>query len=92
MGITDKRRKYFDGLTDEEKFALTYKDFTVSEIEWLISETPMRDEDKRIAVKRFIQCKTNAQIAEECGLDLKTVSKRVVVIGVSLKLTCLKAL
>lgn len=90
--ISEKRRKHFDTLTEEEKRNLTSKDFTVSEIIWLISETPMRDEDKRIAVKRFVQCKTLEQIAEETELDIKTVKKRVTIIELELKLTCLKAL
>lgn len=53
--FTDIRIRKLRKLTYDEFYALTYKDFLVSEIEYLIAETPLRDEDKRMCVALYIK-------------------------------------
>ena len=61
----------FDGLQ-----SLEVDDFTVSEITHLISETPMRDEDKRMCVSLFIKKKTLQEIADETGFSVERIKQK----------------
>lgn len=88
--MNDKRLKFFSKLTEDEKMKLESKDFTVSEICEIVAETPLRDEDKRIAKYRYIDCMTKEEIAEKTQLDIKTVSSRLNSISLKLKITCTK--
>lgn len=67
----DKAR--FERLTKEQKENLTIVDFTVSEILELIAETPLKEEDIKIAKARYVRLMTYEQIAEKIDRDTKTV-------------------
>ena len=87
--MKEQRLQRLSKLTDEEKYKLTYKDFTVTEIEELIAETPMCDTDKRIAVARFIKEKPDSEIAEQEHMDTRTVRRHIEEIRHRLKITCI---
>lgn len=86
----DKTR--FSDLTKEDKIQLTYKDFTVSEITEIITETVLSDEDREIAMLRYTKAMTYEAIAEKVDLDWKTVQKRIPKISDKLKHTVCKLL
>ena len=74
--FTPTRIKKLKKLTYDEFYALTYKDFLVSEIEYLIAETPLRDEDKRMCVALYIKGMTNQELADNFNFSIDT-AKRV---------------
>lgn len=74
--FTQTRIKKLKKLTYEQFYALTYKDFLVSEIEYLIAETPLRDEDKRMCVALYIKGMTNQELADNFNFSIDT-AKRV---------------
>ena len=86
--MNSSRFDFFAKLTHDEKMDLESKDFLVSEIEEIIAETPLCDTDKRISVKRYIECMTEREIAEKLQLDEKTVNRRLQTISLKLKITC----
>lgn len=88
--MNEERFNFFKKLTEDEKQALTYKDFTITEINEIIAETPLRDDDKRIAVMRYNKCMTYQEIADATFLDIKTVKKRIANISTRLKTTCVR--
>lgn len=90
--MKEDRIKFFSKLTLDEKYNLSSKDFTVSEIAEIISETALSDEDIKIATLRYIKDCTIAKIAEEVGLDEKTVQRRLPKISDKLKKTLQKIL
>lgn len=57
----DFYRKYIHTLK-----VLSFDDFTASQLQNIIDETPMSDDDKKIAHKLFIERKTYQDIAREC--------------------------
>lgn len=84
------RFDYFCNLTKEEKAKLTFEDFTVSEIKELLEETSLRNDDRQIAIERFIECKSMQEISDNLYIDIKTCTKRIEKINQKLKSTCLK--
>lgn len=52
-----------------EPKALSYEDFTVSQLKQIIDETPMSNSDRQIAYKMFIERKTQLDIADEVGVS-----------------------
>lgn len=64
--------------------------FLNSEIELLLLETPMTEENKRIAKLKFIHCLTDEAIADRLQLDKRTVIKRKKLISECLINTCYK--
>ncbi len=73
-------------LSDES--LLTSDDFIASEIEKIIQETPLSDRDKKIARLRYIEKKSEDEIAEIIQIDKKTVHNNMSKISTSLKKTC----
>ncbi len=67
-----------------------YMLFLNSEIELLLLETPMSEENKRIAKLKFIHCLTDEAIADRLQLDKRTVIKRKKLISECLINTCYK--
>lgn len=49
--------------------ALSFEDFTVSQLKQIIDETPRNDSDRQIAYKRYIERKTQLDIADEVGVS-----------------------
>lgn len=49
--------------------ALSFDDFTVSQLKQIIDETPMSNSDRQIAYKMFIERKTQLDIADEVGFS-----------------------
>lgn len=70
---------------------LCFSDFTVSQLEHIINETPMSEMDKKIAYKLFIERKTYDDIAAECDIaDSKTIKNNKDKISAMLKATAAK--
>ncbi|MBO4594157.1 MAG: hypothetical protein J5697_00475 [Clostridia bacterium] len=86
------RREYFSKLSQEEKYELSAKDFTVREIREIISETSLNATDIKIAECRYIMDMTMAAIAKEVGLDEKTIQRKIPKISDKLKRTLQKLL
>jgi DNA-directed RNA polymerase specialized sigma24 family protein len=86
--MKESRFDFFAQLTHDEKLGLESKDFMTSEIEEIISETPLCDLDKRISVYRYIKCMTENEIADKENVDIKTIHRRLQTISLKLKITC----
>ena len=70
---------------------LRFSDFTVSQLEHIINETPMSEKDKKIAYKLFIERKTYDEIASECDIiDSRTIKNNRDRISFMLKSTAAK--
>ena len=82
----------FNGITAEEKSALTFDDFTVSEIKALIEETVLSDRDRIIAELKLCRAFTIEGIAGKLGFDDKTIETAVLKIKEKVKKTILKIL
>lgn len=80
----------FSKLTNDEKYALSAKDFTVSEIKEIIAETSLNDIDSKIAECRYIKDMSMAEIAAIVDLDEKTIQRKLPKISVKLKSTLQK--
>ena len=63
----------FQDLSKEDKMKLTFDDFTVSEIRYIIEETVLTEADQKIAELRFIKQLSIERIAEVMGYDKKTI-------------------
>lgn len=88
--MQQSRIEAFSRLSDEEKYKLSAKDFTVSEIREIIAETTLNETEIKIAECRYIKAMTMAQIAEEVGLDEKTIQRKIPKISDKLKRTLQK--
>lgn len=82
----------FEGITKEEKAALTFDDFTVSEIKLLIDETVLNDRDRQIAELRLCRAFTIERICAKLEYDDKTISGAVTKITDKVKKTIQKIL
>ena len=82
----------FKGITKEEKAALTFDDFTVSEIKYLIEETVLNDRDRQIAELKLCRAFTIDRICSKFDYDDKTISDAVAKIKEKVKKTILKVL
>ncbi len=69
---------------------LSSKDFLASEIETIIQETPLSERDKAIARYRYIEMKSEDDIANLLLIDKKTVHSNIHKISPLLKATCKK--
>lgn len=85
--ITKKRIEQLRDLSEEEILKITYKSFAINEINTLISETPMTDQEKRIALMRFNKEMTFQEIADKECLDVKTVKKKCTLISSKIRTT-----
>lgn len=90
--MEEQRKKYFKNFTPEEKYALTYKDFLVSEILEIIAETVLSDEDRKIAILKYTRAMTISQIADNVNLDKKTIQNRLPLISEKIRRTLQKLL
>ena len=90
--MQQNRLEYFSKLSADEKYKLSAKDFTVSEIREIIAETSLNETDIKIAECRYIKAMTMAAIAEEVGLDEKTIQRKIPKISDKLKRTLQKML
>ena len=61
--FTASRIRFLRSKSFDEVYSLKAKDFLTTELEYMISETPMRDDDKRMAVSFYIKCMTNQEVA-----------------------------
>lgn len=66
------------------------KDFTSSEINQIISETPLTERDRKIAVLRYAECKSEEDISNILYIDKKTVHSNLPKISILLKRTAHK--
>lgn len=64
-----------------------YRDFTSTEIKEIIGETPLTERDRHIATLRYIECKSEEEIADKLMIDKKTVHSNIPKISYSLKRT-----
>lgn len=74
--FNEARIRHFMSLTYNEFYALKCDDFLVSEIKYLISETALRDEDKRLCVAFYINRKTCQEVADEFGMSVDTAKRK----------------
>ena len=82
----------FSGITAEEKAALTFDDFTVSELKFLIEETVLNDRDRQIAELKLCRAFTIERICSKFDYDDKTISDACSKIKEKVKKTILKVL
>lgn len=85
--LTKKRIESLKTMSEDELLKITYKSFTISEINTLISETPMTDQEKRIAVYRFNKEMTFQEIADKEMIDIKTVRNKCTLISSKIRTT-----
>lgn len=88
--MTEKRRKFFEAMTEEEIRNLTHEDFTVSELNEIIEETPMSRLDRKIARCRYADRMTIDEISESAMVERKTVIKRLSKINPMMTRTVMK--
>lgn len=82
----------YDLITQDSKVQIDYECLTVSEIHNIISETPLTNENRQIAIKRYIELKTIEEIADEMHYDKRTVSERLKFIYLDLQKVTIKLL
>lgn len=82
----------YDLITQDSKVQIDYECLTVSEIHNIISETPLTNENRQIAIKRYIELKTIDEIADEMHYDRRTVSDRLKLIYLDLQKVTIKLL
>lgn len=82
----------FNGITKEEKANLTFDDFTVSEIKYLIEETVLSDRDRQIAELKLCRAFTVERICSKLDYDDKTIETAVLKIKEKVKKTIQKVL
>jgi len=79
--------EFFSKYLNDESL-LTSEDFLASEIERIIRETPLSERDKKIATLRYIEKKSEDEIADNLLIDKKTVHNNISKISLALKKTC----
>lgn len=89
-GFNPARFDFFASLTEDEKLKLDYTKFTISEINTIIAETPMKDIEKKMALMRYNKRMTLQEIADALQIDIKTVKRNMPIVSLQLKLTCAK--
>jgi DNA-directed RNA polymerase specialized sigma24 family protein len=82
------RIEFFAKLSTEQKLQLSHKDFTVSEIEEIIAETPLNAMWREIAKLRYVHQCTIEEIANKLYIDYKTCQRSLKGISAKLKHTC----
>lgn len=65
-------------------------DFTKSEIETIINESPLNDRDRKLATLYWLDMKSEDDIAYKLCIDRKTVRNNIPKISMILKQTCSK--
>lgn len=88
--MNKQRYDLISELSNDAKMSLTYQDFTISEIEELIQETPLTDIDRRIAKLKYIRRFTIKEISYEVGLHPRTIQRHLPDISVAIKSTITK--
>lgn len=88
--FTEKRIRHFERMSYEQLASLGCDDFLVSELEYLISETPLKDEDKRICVCFYIKKMTNEKTAEYLGFSVDKANDRRKILHEKMILTLIK--
>ena len=74
--FTESRIRFLRSKSFDEFYELKAKDFLTTEIEYLISETPMRDEDKRMSVSFYIKCLTNQEVANVYNISIERAKQK----------------
>ena len=86
-----KRIDYFNAkYSYNEKFDLSSKDFTVSEINEIINETVLNNDERIIAKEKYLNDKTIQEISDIVNLSEKTVQRKIPIISKKLKSTIQK--
>lgn len=85
--LTKSRIEHLKTMTEKELLEITYKSFAVNEINTLISETPMTDQEKRIAVMRFNKEMSFQEIADAENIDIKTSRNKCTLISSKIRTT-----
>lgn len=85
--LTKERIKHLKNYTEAQLLKITYKSFAVNEINTLISETPMTDQEKRIAVMRFNKEMSFQEIADKEQIDIKTARNKCTLISSKIRTT-----
>lgn len=90
--MREERIAKFSKMSIEEIKNLKCYDFTVSELEEIILETPLTEQNRNIARLRYKDRMTYEQISETLGIDKKTCINRLNKISNELKKTLIKLL
>lgn len=86
LGFLDFYKKHIHNLE-----VLYHSDFTVSQIEKIISESPISDDEKKIARKLYVEAKTYNTTAGECYIsEPRTVASKKEKISSSLRKTAVR--
>lgn len=91
--ITDSKNVQFTDFYKKYKLdskMFEYTDFTQSEVKKIISETPLTERDRKMATLRFVELKSEEDIAGILVIDKKTVHNNLPKISYLLKCTCNK--
>lgn len=88
--MNKQRYDLISELSNDAKMALTCQDFTISEIEELIQETPLTDIDRRIAKLKYIRRFTIEEISYEVGFHPRTIQRHLSDISAAIKSTITK--
>ena len=75
----------YDLITKDSAVHIDYDCLTVSEIQRIISETPLTQENRKIAVARYIDLKTIDDITDEMHYDKRTIVMRLKLISLDLR-------
>lgn len=84
------RLNFFKQFSNDAKKDLNASYFTISEIKEIINETALTSLERDIAHKKYVECKTYEEIANECCYDERTIKRRLPNISLKLKMTCVK--
>lgn len=82
LSFIEYSKKYLSNVT-----FFDYRDFTSTEIKEIIGETPLTERDRHIAALRYIELKSEEEIAEKLYIDKKTVHSNIPKISYQLKRT-----
>lgn len=85
LSFTEFYKKYINGMS-----VFQASDFTKTQIQTIIDETPLTERDRNIARLYFIELKSEDYIADKLMLDKKTVRSNLVKIRGYLNSTCCK--
>lgn len=75
----------YELITQDSKVHIDYDCLTVSEIQKIISETPLTYENRKIAIARYVELKTIDEITDEMHYDKRTIVMRLKLISLDLR-------
>ena len=91
IAMDETRFAHLCGLVQSKGMEISFRDFTCSEIRWLIDETPFSPTDRKVAVLRFVENRTYDDISGRMEWYSNTTTiKHCRFVSEALKRTCFK--